>query len=97
MFYEENEGWSWGVQELCKTILLAMAWPGGDGERERSFSFDQTHDCSPSWALEPVSFCVLLLRMEKEMATHSSILAWRIPCHEESRGLYKARAHIQDQ
>lgn len=30
MFYEENEGWSWGVQELCKNVLLAMAWPGGD-------------------------------------------------------------------
>ena len=34
MFYEENEGWSWGVQELCKNVLLAMAWPGGDWERE---------------------------------------------------------------
>ena len=25
--------------------------------------------------------------LEKEMATHSSILAWRIPCTEEPRGL----------
>ena len=25
--------------------------------------------------------------MEKKMATHSSILAWRIPCMEESGGL----------
>ena len=25
--------------------------------------------------------------LEKEMATHSSILAWRIPCTEESGGL----------
>ena len=25
--------------------------------------------------------------LEKEMATHSSILAWRIPCTEEAGGL----------
>ena len=25
--------------------------------------------------------------MEKEMATHSSILVWRIPCTEEPNGL----------
>ena len=26
--------------------------------------------------------------LEKEMATHSSILAWRIPCTEEPGGLW---------
>ena len=26
--------------------------------------------------------------LEKEMATHSSILAWRIPCTEEPSGLW---------
>ena len=26
--------------------------------------------------------------VEKEMAAHSSILSWRIPCTEESDGLY---------
>ena len=25
--------------------------------------------------------------LEKEMATHSSILTWRVPCPEESSGL----------
>ena len=30
---------------------------------------------------------MLILRMEKEMATHSSILAWRIPGTEEPGGL----------
>ena len=29
--------------------------------------------------------------LEKEMATHSSILAWRIPWTEEAGGLYSPR------
>ena len=31
--------------------------------------------------------------MEKEMATHSSILAWRIPWTEEPGGLQSMRSH----
>ena len=31
--------------------------------------------------------CCLTLTLEKEMATHSSILAWRIPWTEELGGL----------
>ena len=31
--------------------------------------------------------------LEKGMATHSSILAWRIPCTEESGGLYSPWDH----
>ena len=31
--------------------------------------------------------------LEKEMATHSSILAWRIPWSEESGGLYSPWGH----
>ena len=34
-----------------------------------------------------LSKCQLLYIVEKEMATHSSILAWRIPCMEEPGGL----------
>ena len=29
--------------------------------------------------------------LEKSMVTHSSILAWRIPCTEETRGLQSVR------
>ena len=32
------------------------------------------------------------LHMEKEMATHSSILAWRIPCTEEPGGPQSLRS-----
>ena len=31
--------------------------------------------------------------LEKEMATHSGILAWRIPWTEEPGGLYSPRGH----
>ena len=31
--------------------------------------------------------------LEKGMATYSSILAWRIPCTEESGGLYSPWDH----
>ena len=35
----------------------------------------------------PQHFCRYLTKMKKEMATHSSILAWRIPWTEEPGGL----------
>ena len=39
-------------------------------------------------------FCIrLLLVMEKEMATHSSVLAWRIPGTGEPGGLPSMRSH----
>ena len=31
--------------------------------------------------------------LEKEMATHSRVLAWRIPWMEEPGGLYSPRGH----
>ena len=47
-----------------------------------------------NWKSKAFSTCLLVLvwvvgaiRMEEEMTTHSSILAWRIPWTEESGGL----------
>ena len=34
-------------------------------------------------------------RLEKGMATHSSILVWRIPCTEEAGGLQSVEFHGQ--
>ena len=39
------------------------------------------------FALNDQVIDVAFYQMEKEMATHSSILAWRIPCTEELGGL----------
>ena len=36
------------------------------------------------------------LAMEKEMATHSSILAWRVLCSEEPGGLLSMGSHVQN-
>ena len=35
-------------------------------------------------------------QMEKEMATHSSVLAWRIPWTEETGGLPSVGSHRAD-
>ena len=32
--------------------------------------------------------------LQKEMATHSSILGWKIPCIEEPGGLAKSRTQL---
>ena len=37
----------------------------------------------------------LAIKLEKEMATHSSILAWRIPWTEEPGGLLSIGLHSQ--
>ena len=41
----------------------------------------------PAMQETPVRFLVREDSLEEEMATHSSILAWRIPCTEEPGGL----------
>ena len=41
----------------------------------------------PAMQETQVSFLGLEYRLEEEMTTHSSILAWRIPWTEESGGL----------
>ena len=43
--------------------------------------------CPSSLTVNPLSPCLLFWCSEKEMATHTSILAWRIPGTEESGGL----------
>ena len=46
-------------------------------------------DCLPTELLGKLLFCILKrLTLEKEMATHSSTLAWRIPGREEPGRLH---------
>ena len=51
--------------------------------------------CSPkSWAqLSDFTFTFHFHALEKEMATHSSVLAWRIPGMEEPGGLLPMGSH----
>ena len=43
--------------------------------------------------LSDFTFTFYFHALEKEMATHSSILAWRIPGTEEPNGLLSMRSH----
>ena len=49
--------------------------------------------CEFLWYNEVIQLCICVdyIILEKEMATHSSILAWRIPWTEEPGGLYSPR------
>ena len=52
------------------------------------------HGVAKSWArLGDFTFTFHFHALEKEMATHSSILAWRIPVTEEPGGLPSMRSH----
>ena len=43
--------------------------------------------------LSDLTFTFRFLALEKEMATHSSVLAWRIPGTEEPNGLLSMGSH----
>ena len=52
------------------------------------------HGVTKSWAeLSDFPFTFYFPALEKEMATHSSVLAWRIPVTEEPRGLPSMGSH----
>ena len=52
------------------------------------------HGVAQSWArLSDFTFTFPFHALEKEMATHSSILAWRIPGTEEPSGLPSMGSH----
>ena len=52
------------------------------------------HGVAKSWAwLREFTFTFHFHALEKEMATHSNVLAWRIPGTEEPRGLPSMGSH----
>ena len=52
------------------------------------------HGVAKSWTrLSDCPFTFHFHALEKEMATHSSILAWRIPWTEEPGGLHSPWGH----
>ena len=53
-----------------------------------------SHGVTTSWAwLSDFTFTFHFPALEKEMATHSSVLAWRIPQTEEPGGLLSVGSH----
>ena len=77
---------SYDVQEDNGTLLqyscLENPMDGGAWEAA-------VHGVAKSWTqLSDFTFIFLFDALEKEMATHSSVLAWRIPGTGEPGGLY---------
>ena len=61
---------------ICSTHILLRGFPEGSAGKESSYNAGDM-DRSLIWE-DP---------LEEEMATHSSVLAWRIPWTEEPGGL----------
>ena len=62
--------------------IITFGLPDGSAGKESACSAEDTAD-SPGWEGP----------LEEEMATHSSILSWRIPQTEEPGGLYSPWGH----
>ena len=55
------------------------------------------HEVAKSWTqLSDLTFTFHFHALEKEMATHSSVLAWRIPGTVEPGGLLSMGSHKSD-
>ena len=58
------------------------------------YGWAAVHEVARSWTqLSDFTFTFHFHALEKEMATHSSILAWRIPGTEEPSGLPSMGSH----
>ena len=84
--------------ELVLFRSLALFLGEGNGTPLQSFCLENpmdggawwaaVHGVAKSWArLSDFTFTFHFHALEKEMATHSSVLAWRIPGTEEPSGL----------
>ena len=78
-------------KKQATTLFPKSISPGGGFCSELNGSLQK--DVSVSWSPEPVNITSYGKINEKEMATHSSILAWRIPGTEESSGLPSMGSH----
>ena len=87
---------------LCK--YLAMSYGEGNGTPLQSSCLANSMDRGAWWAavhgvarsrtpLSDFTFTFHFYALEKEMATHSSVLAWRIPGTGEPGGLLSTGSH----
>ena len=78
--------------------MLSWSQNKGWGPKQKSLGFQASpvaqlvKNLAAMWETQ-VQFLGLKDPLEKEMATHSSILAWRIPWTEESGGLQSMGSH----
>ena len=81
--FENGEGSGTPLQYSClENLMDGGAW------------WAAVHGVAKSWTrLSDVTFTFHFLALEKEMATHSTILAWRIPGTGELGGLPSMGSH----
>ena len=66
----------WSLNELRELVMDSETWHGA------------IHGVATRWTrLSDFTFTFHFHALEKEMATHSSTVAWRIPWREEPGGL----------
>ena len=92
-------------QEGVAYLFLASMWPGeGNGAPLQYSCLENPMDGGARWAavhgvaksrtrLSDFPFTFHFPALEKEMATHSSVLAWRIPGTGEPGGLQSMGSH----
>ena len=73
------------------TLAWKIPWTEEPGRLQSVGSLRVGHDWATSLSLFTLTFHFHAL--EKEMATHSSVLAWRIPGMEEPGGLPSMGSH----
>ena len=66
---------------------------GGAGRLQAMGSLRVRHDRAASLSLSLFTFTLHFHALEKEMATHSSVLAWRIPGMVQAGGLPSMGSH----
>ena len=75
---------AYGLQHLQHTDLFALRHVGSSQTRDRTWVPGRLSD---------FTFTFHFHALEKEMATHSSVLAWRIPGMAEPGGLPSMGSH----
>ena len=72
----------------------ALQHPSLENPMDREAWWAAVHEVAKSWTqLSDFTFTFHFHALEKEMATHSSVLAWRIPGTGESGGLPSMGSH----
>ena len=71
-----------------------LHYPCLENSMDRGAWYAAVHGVAKSWTqLSDFTFTFHLHALEKEMATHSSVLAWRIPWTGEPGGLPSIGSH----
>ena len=83
--------WGKAMATHSSTLAWKISWAEEPGRLQSMGSRRVGHDCATS--LSRFTFTFHFHALEKEMATHSSILAWRIPGAAEPGGLLSVGSH----